>query len=45
LDKQKARDSLGITFLINQLKDLIDSAVISSGGVVFDTEPTEGHTY
>ena len=43
-DKQEARDNLGITELLNELKSLIDNKIIRYGGITWDLEPTQGHT-
>lgn len=42
--KQQVRDNLGITDLLNILKQIIDAKVIEVGGVNWDSQPTEGHT-
>lgn len=43
-DKQEARDNLGVTELLNELKALIDNKIIEYGGVAWDLKPTSGHT-
>jgi len=43
-EKALARSNLGITPLLEQLKNLIDSRVIDIGAVTWDLTPTEGHT-
>lgn len=43
-DKELARDNLGISEIITLLKNRIDRKIINAGGVVWDDEPTEGHT-
>lgn len=42
LDKEIARNNLGIPDIIKQLEDKIDSRVIERGGVAWDLVPTEG---
>ena len=43
-DKQEARDNLGITGLLDELKSLIDNKIIRYGGVAWDLKPTQGHS-
>lgn len=43
-DKQEARDNLGVTELLNELKALIDNKIIEYGGVAWDLKPTSEHT-
>lgn len=43
-DKQEARNNLGVTELLNELKSLIDNKIIEYGGVAWDLKPTQGHT-
>ena len=43
-DKQEARDNLGITGLLDELKSLIDNKIIRYGGVAWDLKPIQGHS-
>lgn len=43
-DKQEARDNLGVTELLNELKALIDNKIIRYGGVAWDLKPIQGHS-
>lgn len=43
-EKSQARKNLGITILLQELKNIIDNKVIESGGVPWDIIPTEGNT-
>lgn len=43
-DKELVRDNLGISEIIDLLKNRIDRKIINAEGVVWDDEPTEGNT-
>ena len=43
-EKEEARNNLGITELLKELKALIDNKIIEYGGVTWDLKPTLGNT-
>ena len=42
-DKELVRDNLGISEIVNLLKNRIDRKVINAGDIVWDDKPTEGN--